>query len=182
MWVISIQTDVFYVTNSLFSPMTLYHITRSREATDLLHRFGMGISYTDIRLLKNTWAKDITQNYKMILKKQFSNRKSVHISFDNSDGKQQTQFTTQPTIQLVRSFQPNNVRNKNEAFYLEEFDFGNGIKEGEINYGAYKIPRKSDQFADSSLLTASLHQDIAWWIVNTVGTDCLQDLGFEYEK
>ena len=101
--------------------------------------------------------------------------------FDNSDGKQQTVYhTAHHTTGTI--FPTNNVRNKNEAFYLEEFDFGNGIKEGEINYGAYKIPRKSDQFADSSLLTTSLHQDIAWWIVNTVGTDCLQDLGFEYEK
>ena len=34
--------------------LTLHHIIGSREATDLLHKFGMGISYTDVRLLTNT--------------------------------------------------------------------------------------------------------------------------------
>ena len=133
---------------------------------------------TDVRLLTNTWAKGITQNYKMILKKQFSNRASVHISFDNSDGKQQTltgYHTTHHTTGTI--FQPNNVRNNDEAFYLEEFHSDNGIEEGEINYGVYKIQRKresiqsfpefSDHFADSSILTTSLHQDMTWVIVNS---------------
>ena len=60
----------------------------------------------------------------MILKKQSSNRDSVHISFDNSDGKQQTfagYHTTRHTAGTI--FQPNNVRNNDEAFCLEEFNF-----------------------------------------------------------
>jgi len=44
------------------------------------------------------------------------------------------------------------------------------------------FPEFSDKFADSPLLDSSLYRDLAWAIVNTIGADCLQDLGFEYEK
>ena len=173
--------------------LILHRITGSREETYLFHIYGMGIFYTYVRLLMNTWAKAITQNYKIILKKQFNNRESVHISFGNSDSKQQTltgYYTTHHTTGTI--FQPNNVINNDEAFYLKEFDFGNGVGEGEINYGAYKIPKKresiqsfpefNDQFSDASLLTTYLGRDMAWAIAKTVGADSLEDLGFEYEK
>ena len=50
----------------------------------------MGISYTDVRLLTNNWAKNITFSHKGMLPKVFTPVKSVHVTFDNSDGKQQT--------------------------------------------------------------------------------------------
>ena len=120
--------------------LTLHHIIGSREATDLLHKFDMGISYTDVRLLTNTQAKGITKNRKMILKKQFSNKESVHISFGKCNGKQPIlsgYYITHPTTGTI--IQPNNVSNNDKAFYLEEFDFSNGVEEGEINYGEYKF-------------------------------------------
>lgn len=106
-------------TKTAFS-LTLHRITESGEATDLLHRCGMRISYTDVRLLSNTCAKGITQNYKMILKKQFSNNESVQVSFDNFDDKQQT-LTGYPTTHHTTGtiHQPNNGRNNEKAFYLE---------------------------------------------------------------
>jgi len=103
--------------------LTLHRFTGSREATDLFHRCGMGISFTDVRLLTNTWAKGILQNYNKILRKQFCNREGVHISFDNSDGKQQTltgHHTTHHTTGTIS--QPSNIRNNDEVF-LEEFEF-----------------------------------------------------------
>ena len=118
----------------------------------------------------------------MIFKKQFSNRKTVHISFDNSNGKQQTLkgcHTTQHTT--ITIFQPNNIRNNDKPFYIEEFNFDNGVVEGEINYGEDKFSKKresiqsllefSDQFAGLLLLTTSLHRDMTWAIVSTTGTD-----------
>ena len=49
----------------------------------------MGICYTDVRFLTNTLAKDVSLNYKKALKTEFSCWKSIHVTFDNSDGKQQ---------------------------------------------------------------------------------------------
>ena len=76
----------------------------------------------------------------MILKKQFSNKESFHISFGKCNGKQPIlsgYYTTHPTTGTI--IQPNNVSNNDKAFYLEEFDFSNGVEEGEINYGEYKF-------------------------------------------
>ena len=70
--------------------VTLHRITSSKEATPLLHRYSMRISYIDVHFLTITWAKDVSMNYNKILKTKFSGGKSIHVTFDNSDGKQQT--------------------------------------------------------------------------------------------
>ena len=169
--------------------LTLHQITGSKEATVLLNRCGMGMSYTDVRLLTNEWGKGITRNYKTILRRQFNGNKSAHVSFDNSDGKQQTltgHNTTHHTTGTI--FQPRQKvdgQDEDENF-LQSFQFDDSSDEEEIDYGSYKIPKKrksmesfpefSDQFADSELLTSQLHRDMAWGIVNAIGFDCLKEV------
>ena len=57
--------------------LTLHRITGSKEATCLLHKCGMGISYSDVRLLTNNWAKNITLSHKGMLPKGFTPGKIV---------------------------------------------------------------------------------------------------------
>ena len=70
--------------------LTIHRITGSKEATTLLNRCGIGIPYTDVRDLNNNWANSITMEHKKMLPPGFIHGRSVHITFDNSDGKQQT--------------------------------------------------------------------------------------------
>ena len=70
--------------------LTLHRITGSKEATTLLNRCGMGITYSDVRDLNNNWAKTVTMEHRRMLPPGFFTGRSVHVTFDNSDGKQQT--------------------------------------------------------------------------------------------
>ena len=70
--------------------LTVRHITGSKEATTFLNRCGVGISYTDVHDLNSKWIKSVTMQHKQMLPPGFIKGRSVHIIFDNSDGKQQT--------------------------------------------------------------------------------------------
>ena len=76
-------------TNTSLS-ITVHRITGSNEATTLLHRPGVGIFYNDVRLITNYWAGCITLNHRVTLSPGFSSNKPIHITFGNSDGRQQT--------------------------------------------------------------------------------------------
>ena len=85
--------------------LTLHRLTGSREGATLYHHAGMGISYTDVRCLTNTWAKSISLSHKKILPPGFKKQRSVHVTFDNSNGKQQTltgDHTTHHTTVTIR--------------------------------------------------------------------------------
>ena len=84
--------------------LTIHRITGSKEATTLLNRCGIGIPYTDVRDLNNKWAKYITMEHNKMLPRDFTQGRSVHITFDNSDGKQQTSTCSKPLITLLVRF------------------------------------------------------------------------------
>ena len=70
--------------------LCLHRVTGSKEATQMYHHAGFGSSYTDVRTLTKTWAKSISMHHKKMLPPGFMKKRSVHVTFDNSDGKQQT--------------------------------------------------------------------------------------------
>ena len=166
--------------------LTLHRLTGSKEATVLLNRCGMGIPYTDIRLLTNEWGKGVTQNYKKILRRKFSGQKSAHVTFDNSDGKQQTLTgfdTTHHTTGTI--FQTGHTTLNDSTNEFRDFEFAeNNDETTEVDYGRYKIPKKkesvqtfeafSDKYKDSPLLKTALNRDLAWAIVNAIGSDCIK--------
>ena len=143
--------------------MTLHRITGSREAATLLHRCGIEISYTDVHFLSNTWAKDVSMNYNKILKTKFSSVKSIHVTFDNSDGEQQklTGFYRTPRI-TGTVFETNQPVDTDIANHTS-LDIKIEPMENRVqNYGNYKIPLKKetiqsfpdsdDRYANSALL------------------------------
>ena len=77
--------------------VTIHKIKGSKEATTLLNRCGVGIPCTDVHDLNSKWAKSITMEHKKMLPPGFIQGRSVHITFDNSDGKQQTSTCSQTT-------------------------------------------------------------------------------------
>ena len=164
--------------------LTLHRVTGSKEATILLHKCGMGISYHDVRLLTNSWTNSISTNFKNMLKRKFKDQKSVHITFDNSDGKQQTLTGSHTTHHTTGTIFQTGCENKIvEDWKVSESDEGEQVYEEFPDYGNYKIPKKKisvpsfpeydDKYANSYLLDISLQRDIAWAVVNAIGIDCL---------
>ena len=167
--------------------LTLHRITGSREAASLLHKSGMGISYTDVRFLTKTWARGISANYKHILKKEFRGRNGVHITLDNSDGKQQTVTGYHKTHHTTGTiFQTNHAIDASDNEIKLDENIVEQVQDEVIDYGSYKIPKKKewipsfpefdDKYADQRLLDITLYRDMAWAIVNAIGTDCVQKL------
>ena len=74
-------------TTSLLS-LTVHQITGSKEATTLLHHFGVGISYNDVQLITNYWTTCIAPNRTGMVPARFSSNERIHVTFDNSDSKQ----------------------------------------------------------------------------------------------
>ena len=103
-------------------------MTGPKEVSNILYRCGHGISYTDIRLVNNAWAHLVTRSSKHKLRKGFQRVIPLHISIDNSDGKQQTPtgaHTTHHTNAAVFQIQVDNAiegvneerNDNNETFY-----------------------------------------------------------------
>ena len=121
--------------------LTIHRITGSREATTLLNQCGVGIPYTDVSDLNNKWTKSITMEHKQMLPPGFIKGRSVHITFDNSDGKQQTltgAHTTHHTTGTI--FQ---AVHDNDSYTIKTFRQEHpNIKQEEPDYGSFKIPKK----------------------------------------
>eukprot|EP00794_Sanderia_malayensis_P008248 gene8248-9129_t len=167
--------------------LTLHRVTGSKEATKLLHHCGMGISYTDVRLLTNKWAQAISMDHKKMLPPGFTTERSVHITFDNSDGKQQTitgDHTTHHTTGTV--FQMRQPKETQVVIDNEKQPILTDEGEDEFNYGHYKIPKKrasppsfpefEDIYSNTDHLKKSLHKDIAWVVVGAVGDGCIKQI------
>ena len=170
--------------------LTLHRLTGSREGATLYHHAGMGISYTDVRCLTNTWAKSISLSHKKILPPGFKKQRSVHVTFDNSDGKQQKLTPLTPlTILLVPSFKSDYA---GEALD-DDGELTSGQKEipdkdnpKETDFRDYTIPKKrkspkgfpefTDNYSNSKLLEDSLYRDIAWVLVGHLGKSFLQEV------
>ena len=102
----------------------------------------MGILYTDVRFLTNTWAKNVSMNYNKILKTEISGGKSIHVTFDNSDGKQETlrdYHTAHHTTAAV--FQTNQPIDTDVTNHTS-LDIQTEPMENRVqNYRSYKIPK-----------------------------------------
>ena len=153
----------------------MHRITGSNEARTLLHRPGVGIFYNDVRLITNYWAGCITLNHRVMLSPGFSSNEPIHITLDNSDGRQQTITggqTTHHTTGTIFQVKSDNNNNNNNTEYPEESDILDDDEE--TDFGEFKIPKKrasppripnfNDEFANVELLNLSLERDIAWVI------------------
>ena len=115
----------------------------------------------------------------------FIQGRSVHITFDNSDGKQQTltgsqttHHTTGTICQAVHEEDPTSVTASKQ-------EQSNIIDQEEPDYGLFKIPKKrapppsfpdfTDDYIETQLLDDALKRNIAWVLVGTVGNDCLKE-------
>lgn len=69
--------------------MVVHRIIGSKEAVNLLHRSGSGISYTDVMRETKILAQD-TRHDSKISPATIPKGKPTHVTIDNSDGRQQT--------------------------------------------------------------------------------------------
>ena len=72
----------------------VHRLTGSKETLKQLHQAGVGISYNDVRMLNNVFAKSVKMDHKHILPPGFIYGKTIHVTFDTSDGKQQMRTST----------------------------------------------------------------------------------------
>ena len=70
--------------------LTVHRMTGSKEVTTLLNKCGHGVSYSDVRLLNNTRAQLVTEQSRRKIPPGFIKGRAVHVTIDNSDGRQQT--------------------------------------------------------------------------------------------
>ncbi len=169
--------------------LTVHRLTGSKETSKLLHHAGIGISYSDVRMLNNLWAKSVTMDHKHMLPPGFINGKTIHVTFDNSDGKQQTltgtdttHHTTGTVFQISKAFEKEARRENIESDLIDN---------EKQDYGCYKIPRNRkdppvfpdhvDEFEDSPLIEKALQKDFAWALTNAIGAECLKEVnqGFD---
>ena len=163
--------------------LTVHRMTGSKEVCKLLNKCGHGLSYSDVRLLNNTWAQQVTEQSTRKIPPGFVKGRAVHVTIDNSDGKQQTltglhttHHTNGTLFQNRLPFEDDNVSTgdyqpKEENLTLID------AESKERDYGTYKIGKKKEpppvpEYEDSKehdLLDWCLKRDIAWVIVSALG-------------
>ncbi len=164
--------------------LTVNRITGSKETSRLLHRGGIGISYNDVRLLSNTWAEAVTMEHAQMLPPGFVKGRAVHITFDNSDGRQQTLTGSQTTHHTTGTiFQPSFPGDKGTRSYEPYADL---LHQEKNDYGSYVIPKKrtdppampdfEDKFKDSALIEEASHHDVAWVLCGAVSKEMLLEI------
>lgn len=167
--------------------LTIHCITGSKEATTLLNRYGVGILSTDVGDLNNKWTKSVTMQHKQMLPPGFIKGRSIHITFDNSDGKQQTltgaHTTRHTTGTIFQSRQPSDDAVATAAH--KQSDLSNIIDNVKPDYGSFKIPKQrapppsfpefEDEYKDSSVLSEAMERNIAWVLLGAVGDTCQEE-------
>ena len=154
--------------------LTVHRLTGSKETSNFLHRCGHGISYADIQLLNTDWANRVTRSSSHKLPSGFRKGKAVHISIDNSDGKQQTltgAHTTHYTNGTVFQLDKDGPGKDVSETPMETDDVSRISEEEagvEEEYGTYKIKKKVSPPAvayedktDNDLLKWCLNRDLA---------------------
>ena len=165
--------------------LTIHRLTGSKDSIKLQHRTGMGISYGDVILLTNTWTKSVNMTQKTYVPSGFTKGIPIHVTFDNSDGKQQTltgSSTTHHTSGTVFQI----VKENMEKSTIPELNKANDRMP---DYGTYKIPKKrkdpqpfldfSDDFDNSPLIEEVLKKDVAWVLISAIGVACIEELKSE---
>ena len=164
--------------------LTVNRLTGSKETSRLLHCGGIGISYNDVRLLSNSWAEAVTMEHAQMLPPGFVKGRAVHITFDNSDGRQQTLTGSQTTHHTTGTiFQPSFPGDKGTRLYEPCVDL---LHHGKKDFGSYVIPKKredppampdfEDKFKDSPLIEEAFYRDVAWVVCGAVSKEMLLEI------
>ena len=100
---------------STASSFTVHRLIGSKDAVNLMHRCAYGIAYTDVRLLNNLWADEVSRTSRSDLPVVFEKGKPLHISIDNPDGRQETLTGAGTTLFTNRTVYPSK---KNKRPYI----------------------------------------------------------------
>lgn len=162
--------------------LTVHRMTGSKELTKLLNKCGHGVSYSDVRLLNNTWAQQVTEQSTRKIPPGFMKGRAVHVTIDNSDGKQQTLTGSHTTHHTNGTLFQNRLPFEDYSVSTGEYQQKEenltliDAESKERDYGAYKIGKKDPppvpEYEDSKqrdLLEWCLKRDIAWVTVSALG-------------
>ena len=145
--------------------LTVHRLTGSKEICKLLHKADI-----DVRMLNNLWAKSVMMGQKNMLPHGFFEGKTIHVTFDNSDGKQQTPTGNETTHHATRTILEISSPSKEVQTRGDIVD--NSLVDNEKqHYGLYTIHRNRkdppifpdyfDEIEDSSIIRDSLKKDFA---------------------
>lgn len=163
--------------------LTVNRLTGSKEVTKLLNKCGHGVSYADVRLLNNTWAQQVTEQTTRKIPPGFVKGRAVHVTIDNSDGKQQTLTGAHTTHHTNGTLFQNRLLLEDDNMSVCEYQQKEenltliDAESKERDYGTYRIGKKKEpppipEYNDSKqhdLLDWCLKRDIAWVIVSVLG-------------
>ena len=167
--------------------LTIHRITGSKEVASLIHKCGHGLSYSDVRLLNNTWAQQVTSKSVSKVALGVIPGRAPHVTLDNSDGRQQTltgAYTTHHTNGTIfQSWLPTDTEPQNKELMLPAEKNLYMRNEGNEDYGDYKIPCKANPLAvkgfedntQDDLLDWCLARDIAWVVTSALGNKLLTE-------
>ena len=160
--------------------LMFHQLTGNKEASKLLHHAGIGISYSDVRMLNTVWAKSVKMHHKNMLPPGFIKGRAIHVTFDNSDGKQQTvtgMDTTHHTIgtvfQVSKPLEESEREEDETDTYLideEKKDIPRSLKDPPT------FPEHVDEFENPLLIEEALKKNFAWALNGAIGTECLSDV------
>lgn len=175
-------------TKSTALSLTVHRLTGSKEATTMLHKCGHGVSYSDVRLLNNTWAQQVTSQNSRKVPGGFVKGKPVHVTIDNSDGRQQTLTGAHTTHYTNGTIFQNHMMSDipedapNHEQQEEHPPLSLQTSEStERDYGSYKVKKKKEPPAtpayedcrNRDLLDWCMRRDIVWVIVSALGDQVL---------
>ena len=163
--------------------LTVHRMTGSKEITTLLNKCGHGVSYSDVRLLNNTWAQLVTEQSRRKIPPGFVKGRAVHVTIDNSDGRQQTITGSHTTHHTNGTLFQNRSKSEDASVTTDEYQQRDeehtlvDYESTERDYGTYKIGKKNEpppvsEYEDSKehdLLDWCLKRDIAWVITGALG-------------
>ena len=170
--------------------LTLHRLTGSKEAVKIANKCGNSISYSDVKLLNSSWSQYVTQNSRCKIPPGFSKGKSLHISIDNSDGKQHTS-TGSNTTHYTNGIIFQNIDEKLDIDLPEKVEEMQYLhpEEDLRDYGTYKIPAKKtspppvpeyEDKNDIDLLQYCLKRDMIWALLSSLKIDTTNE-GSEME-
>ena len=138
--------------------------------------------------MNNNWAKSVTMQHKKMLPPGFIPGRSIRITFDNSDGKQQTltgsHTTHHTTCTIFQAVYPYDAKSTPKA--NEKTDI---VDQEKPVYESIKIPKKRAYPIISTMsvrtgvfLHDALERNIAWVLVSAIGNDCLEQCFPDVDK
>ena len=164
--------------------LTINRLTGSKETSRVLYCGGISISYSDTGLLTKAWTDAVIMEHANMLPPGSVKGRAVHITFDNSDGRQQTltgsNTTHHKTGLIFQPLFPEHTRAPLHEPFLHLFFQESADYDSFVILKAWVEPPTApdfeDKFKDSPLIEEVFHCDVAWALFGAISKQVLLEI------